>query len=413
MKAGLWTAVSCFLAAGLALMPTAEAQTPIPGEATYELIGTYDLQRLEQIGNADMRDFMASSTMPTEFIGKLAKPKYNVKLYRVIYPSVVPELENLPTRASGLVAIPDSGTNTMPLVSYQHGTVFDRTYVPSNPDASMETRIMLLQFAAQGYIVIGADYFGRGQSTLPDSYLVRDSTQQAGVDLYIAARDFLKAQRISVSHFFVSGWSQGGWVSMQYLYKLQSLGVKVSAAAVASAPVDVYLTMNRWMSNPQPVDAVYLPGVAAIQLQSQEFYHRQQGLLEAAVRPEYVQASRDLYAGRIDFETFFKKTPPKLAAFIKPEFAQSGFTGLTPYWQVLQTNQAYRWRSDVPTRVYWGGMDEVTPKAISFLPEAVQSLLGGAAVTTVDAGAKADHRAIYVFGAIDQKAWFDRLAGRN
>jgi hypothetical protein len=39
--------------------------------------------------------------------------------------------------------------------------------------------------------------------------------------------------------------------------------------------------------------------------------------------------------------------------------------------------------------------------------------LGGAAVTTVDAGAKADHRAIYVFGAIDQKAWFDRLAGRN
>lgn len=409
MRFLFWCLAACLSVAS----PVLAQPTPIPGEATYELIGTYDLPRLEQIGNADLRAFMASSTMPTQFDGKLAKPKYKVKLYRVMYPSVVPEQDNRPTRASGLVAIPEIGTSTMPLVSYQHGTVFDRSYVPSNPDASMETRVMLLQFASQGYIVIGADYFGRGQSTLPDSYLVRESTQQAGVDLFIAARDFLASQKITVSHFFVSGWSQGGWVSMQYLYKLQSLGVKVSAAAIASAPVDIYLTVNRWMSNPQPVDAPYLPGVAAIQLQAQEFYHRQQGLLEAAVKPEYVQAARDLYTGRIDFETFFKKTPPKLVDFIKPEFAKSGFTGQTPYWQVLQSNQAYRWRSDVPMRVYWGGQDEVTPKAIAFLPEAVQSLLGGATVKTIDAGAIADHRAVYIHAAIDQKDWFDQLAGRR
>lgn len=387
----------------------AEAQTLIPGAATYELIGTYDLARLEKIRTTDLSEFMASSTMPRDFDGKLAKPKYPVKLYRVIYPSVVPEHENVPTLASGLVAIPDSGASAMPLVSYQHGTVFDRSYVPSNPDASMETRVMLLQFASQGYIVIGADYFGRGQSTLPDSYLVRDSTQQAGVDMFIAARDFLRAQKITPTHFFVSGWSQGGWVSMQYLFKLQSLGVKVSAAAVASAPVDIYLTMNRWNANPQPVDAVYLPGVIAIQLQAQEYYHREQGLAAAAIRPDYLQAARDLYTGRIDFETFFKKTPPKVADFLKPEFIQSGATGLTPYWQVLQNKQAYRWKSDVPLRVYWGGKDEVTPKAIAFLPETVQGLLGGAAVKTIDAGAQADHRGIYIFGAIDQKEWFDGI----
>ena len=387
----------------------AEAQTLIPGAATYELIGTYDLARLEKIRTTDLSEFMASSTMPRDFDGKLAKPKYPVKLYRVIYPSVVPEHENVPTLASGLVAIPDSGASAMPLVSYQHGTVFDRSYVPSNPDASMETRVMLLQFASQGYIVIGADYFGRGQSTLPDSYLVRDSTQQAGVDMFIAARDFLRTQKITPTHFFVSGWSQGGWVSMQYLFKLQSLGVKVSAAAVASAPVDIYLTMNRWNANPQPVDAVYLPGVIAIQLQAQEYYHREQGLAAAAIRPDYLQAARDLYTGRIDFETFFKKTPPKVADFLKPEFIQSGATGLTPYWQVLQDKQAYRWKSDVPLRVYWGGKDEVTPKAIAFLPETVQGLLGGAAVKTIDAGAQADHRGIYIFGAIDQKEWFDGI----
>jgi hypothetical protein len=72
--------------------------------------------------------------------------------------------------------------------------VFDRSQVPSNPDASMETRLVLAAFAAQGYIVNGADYFGRGQSDLPDSYLVRQSTQQANLDMLLAARDFLAAR---------------------------------------------------------------------------------------------------------------------------------------------------------------------------------------------------------------------------
>ena len=165
--------------------------TAISGNADYELIGTYDLPRLEQVFTTDLDDFMASSTLPTGFRGKFAPPKYPVKLYRVHYRSVVPELDNRPTRASGLVAIPDTGETAMPLVSYQHGTIFDKSYVPSNPDASMETRVMLAVFAAQGYIVIGADYFGRGDSDLPDSFLVREATQQAGVDMFLTARDML------------------------------------------------------------------------------------------------------------------------------------------------------------------------------------------------------------------------------
>ena len=123
------------------------------------------------------------------------------------YRSVVPEFGNRPIVASGLVAVPESGARSMPVLSYQHGTVFDRSQVPSNPDASMETRLVLAAFAAQGYIVIGADYFGRGQSDLPDSYLVRQSTQQANLDMLLAARDFLAARGIDTTRLFLSGWS--------------------------------------------------------------------------------------------------------------------------------------------------------------------------------------------------------------
>ncbi|TFU03573.1 hypothetical protein EUV02_10465 [Polymorphobacter arshaanensis] len=379
---------------------------------TYELIGSYDKARLDKILSSELQNFMSSSTVPHEFDGKFAPARYDVRLYRVTYRSVVPELGNRPTVASGLVAIPQNGVRgaqTLPVVSYQHGTVFDKSWVPSNPDSSAETRIMIAAFAAQGYVVIGADYFGRGISDLPDSYLVKRSTQQAAYDMLLAANDVLKAQQVTPGKLFVSGWSQGGWGTMVFLQRLEELGVKVTAAAAASAPVDVYLTINRWMGNPQPIDAVYLPGCAALQLQAQEYYLQQGGLTESAINPQYLAASRAFYAGEMSWEDFMKATGPKLTGFMRPEFVAAGAIGTAPYWRVLQDNQAYRWKSVTPLRAYIGGSDEVTPEYIGKLPEATQALLGGAPATTINAGAKADHRGVFIFGVLDQKVWFDSL----
>lgn len=272
---------------------------------------------------------------------------------------------------------------------------------------------MIAQFAAQGYVVVAADYFGRGISDLPDSYLVKGSTQQAGSDMFFTALDMLKNLNIKTSQLFLSGWSQGGWVTMQYLKKLESLNIRVTATAIASAPVDISLTANRWFNNYQPVDAIYLPGCVALLLQAQEFYHEQLGLTESAIQPRYLQASRDLYNNIISWEEFSKLTPSKLSEFIRPEFARSGFVGGTPFWRVLENNDAYRWRTVTPLRSYYGGMDEVTPIYVGQLPENTQKLLGGAPATSVDAGTRADHRAVFIYGVIDQKKWFDALAGMN
>ncbi len=379
----------------------------------YELIGTYDQKKLDQILGSELDAFMSSSTQPKAFQNKFVPAKYAVKLYRVRYRSVIPEFNNQPTVASGLLAIPQTGAQSFPLVSYQHGTVFDKKFVPSNPSQSMETSIMLAAFASQGYVVVGADYFGRGLSDLPDSYLVKDSTRQATFDMLWSAKDILDSMGIKISHFFMSGWSQGGWVTMQFLKKLNIVGIDVTAVAAASAPVDIYLTMNRWLNNYQPVDAVYLPGVLALQLQAQEFYTGQVGLLESAVKQEYLKLSRDLYQGIIDWETFYKATPPKLQDFMRPEFAKSGTLGDSPYWQTLDKNQAYRWKSEVPLRTYYGGLDEVTPKVIGQLPEGTQKLLGGASTQSIYAGDQADHRGVFVFGVIDQKVWFDSFISKS
>ena len=167
--------------------------------------------------------------------------------------------------------------------------------------------------------------------------------------------------------------------------------------------------MNRWLNNPQPIDAVYIPGCATLQIFAQEYYYQQSGLAAAAIRPEYLEVARSFYEGSIDFETFAAQTPPKLPDFLRPEFARSGYVGSSPYWRVLDTSQGYRVRSTTPLRVYYGGKDEVTPADIAFLPEQTQKIVGGAEVKTVYAGDDADHRGVFLFGVIDQKAWFDEL----
>lgn len=408
----------CFMSVAAWFGPASPSSAQTPGYTRvgpgieYRLIGTYDVARLDRILGAELDEFMASSTMPTEFRGKFPPARFGVKLYKVRYASVVPEWNNRPTIASGLVAVPDDGAKTLPVVSYQHGTVFDRSYVPSNPDSSMETRIMIARFASQGYAVIGADYFGRGDSTLPDSYLVKNSTQQATYDMLQAAKAVLESLGRTPDRLFISGWSQGGWVTMALLQKLEALGAPVTAAAAASAPVDIRVTVTRWMNNPQPIDAAYLPGVLAIQLQAHENYHGLPGLAETAIRPEYLAASRDLFAGRSDFTTFFNATKPTLAEFLKPEFRASADTAESAYWRRLDDNEAYRRRSKTPLRAYQGGKDEVTPIGIARLPEMTQSMLGGVPVKTVDVGPDADHRAVFIGAVLDQKPWFDGMLGR-
>jgi hypothetical protein len=149
--------------------------------------------------------------------------------------------------------------------------------------------------------------------------------------------------------------------------------------------------------------------VLTLQLQAYAAYHGAPGFEASTIRPGYVGAARDLYAGRIDFETFYARTTPKLADFMTEDFRAAIAAGRGAYWQILDASEAYRWRRVTPLRIWHGGADEVTPLTIARLPDQTQALLGGASTEAVDAGPKADHRAVFIRAVLDQKEWFDGL----
>ncbi len=409
------------LAAGLAAAPVGRAEdgfTPVKSSVRYRKIGVYDQARLTAILESDLDAFLTGSTMKRgEFTGVFAAPRHAVTLYEVQFDSVIPEWGNAPTLSGGLLAIPDDGQTSHPLVSYQHGTVFGLDQVPSRPDNSYETRLVLAAFASQGYVVIGADYFGLGTSRVgpggrraPNSFIVPEGTVQAMLDHFRASGEVLAALGQRTPQTFLYGWSQGGWSTMQFLRRLEALQIPVTAAATVSAPVDTAAAFRRPLANPRHEDAAWVKGCINNMIWAYEEYGRMPGFAAAAIRPEHLAASRRFYEGDLDWQTFNAALPGPAPDMLWPEFVATAATGQGRFWEALDQTSAYRWRIKTPLRCYAGDADEAIPAAVSRLVVDFDRLLGGTGVEFFSAGPRADHRASFVQATLDLKPWFDSSA---
>lgn len=405
MQVAATSSVGAALASsGLVSRAKATGDTASPTGFHAELFDTYDVARLNEILTTELAEF-------SDFAITYPPAQVGVNLYRITYPSVVPEQNNRPTQASGLVAVPEAAQGILPVMMYQHGSVFGKEDVPSFPENSTETRLMIANFAGQGYMVIAADYFGKGISPEPNSYIVKASTQQACLDMLFAAQTLSGELGVEMGSLFLSGWSQGGWSALVFLNRLESVGVPVTAAAIASGPPDLYAMVNRWANNAQEIDAVYIPPLIAIMLHAFEAYYGLPGFTTSAIKPEYQQVARQLYTNERTYEDVESEFPTRLPDMLQAEFMAAVAAGDDRFSHLLQESHGYRWRMKTPMRVYHGGSDEVTPAYIGQLPVGYQQVIGGAEVTAVDAGDNADHRSVFLFAMTDQKAWFDaRLA---
>jgi len=392
-----------------------EAFTPVKSSVRYRKIGVYDKARLAAIVEKELDAFLAGSTMKRgEFKGAFTPPRHAVTLYEVQFDSVIPEWNNEPTVSGGLLAVPDDGNSSHPLVSYQHGTVFGLEEVPSRPDNSFETRLVLAAFASQGYVVIGADYFGLGTSRVgpggrraPNSFIVPEGTVQAMLDHFRASGEVLAALGQKTPQTFLYGWSQGGWSTMQFLRQLETLEIPVTAAATVSAPVDPAAAFRRPLANPRREDAAWIKGCINNMIWAYEEYGRMPGFAASAIRPEHLAASRKFYDGDLDWQAFNTGLPATAMAMLQPEFVATAASGRGRFWETLDLTGAYRWRISTPLRAYAGDADEAIPAEVSRMVIDFNRLLGGTSVEFFSAGERADHRASFIQATLDLKPWFD------
>ncbi len=372
----------------------------VSSDVQYEFIGRWDADKLNTILTDDTPKFFGVAVRYTA-------AKNAVKLYRVTYSSVVPERGNKPIVATGLVAVPDIAGTSFPMVSYQHGTVYGKQEVPSFPDKSPETQLMLAQFAGQGYIVIGADYFGMGLSKEPEGYMVKASHQQATYDMLLASRAVLADLKLSNTKLFIGGWSQGGFITMAFLEKLEAAGVKIDAAATASAPVDVQVVLNGFLSFPRKNDAAWVNSLFILSSFAFENYYGVPGLSRSLFNDEYYDLARKVYL-REPFNV--ADVPTDLHKLIKPDYFNAQFFAESAYGKLVAQTQAYRWVIKSPVRNYYGEADEAIAVGVGQLAMTYQRAMGnGNPVIEAVSTGQTLHRGTYATAVPQWKKWFDGL----
>jgi alpha-beta hydrolase superfamily lysophospholipase len=264
---------------------------------------------------------------------------------------------------------------------------------------------MLAQFAGQGYIVIGADYFGMGSSQEPEGYMVKASHQQATYDMLMASRAVLDHMKITATRLFLGGWSQGGFVTMALLEKLERAGVKVDAAATASAPVDVAMALKGFLMFPRKNDASWVNSLFILSSFSFENYYGVPGLARSLIADEYYEVARKAYL-REPYNA--ADVPADLHKLLRADYFNAQFFETSAFGKLAAETTAYRWVIASPVRNYFGEADEAISTGLGQLAMTYQRATGNGnpQVEAISTG-KTSHRGTYATAVPQWKVWFD------
>lgn len=407
----------------------------IPGahaaNAVFTFLKTVPAHELNLVLTEERAAFMKhTGAQPPYAMPRPSKATQDVDIYTVEYDSSVPEQGHRTVRVTGLLALPKGrSSGSLPLMSYQHGTVFGKYEVPSfafrreNPsglphyDAAYETRYMVALFAGNGFAVMAADYVGMGgHAQEPEAYFVKEATQQVNHDLYLNVQTFLRQKDIATSRLFLGGWSLGGLNTTGFLQKLESAGVKVDAAFTASAPSDPFAALNGLMYFPrQGIDAVWLNTIVALTVFSYEHYYARPGLARSVIHPDHYAALESIYHRRYGSEAdllamFQRFGPLPLIGYFRPEYRDPAHFANSAYGELLRRNETYRQLFRTPLKMFYGSRDEVLKEPIATLASTYQNILIGqpdAAGNRVETRRVpgADHRATFITAAPEALDW--------
>ncbi len=187
-----------------------------------------------------------------------ATPLYDVQAWRVVYRTI--DSQGALVEASGLLGLPVKAAGAAsPVVSYQHGTIFNNARAPSQNIKATEPGLLL---ASLGYLTVSPDYVGYGVSQgKPHPYLQAVPTAASVVDLITAARVWRQRQGVRGNgQLFLVGYSEGGYATMaahRALQASQSVHLAQLAAVLpAAGPYHVGETLDRLLDRVRDENAL-------------------------------------------------------------------------------------------------------------------------------------------------------------
>lgn len=286
---------------------------------------------------------IAAAIADKESLAQDLVPRYGVRSYRLEY--ITSDADGKEVRASGLVSLPIKPAGAQsPVLSYQHGTIFQDAKAPSNNAVASEVAVVL---ASLGYIVLAPDYVGFGVSKgTPHPYLLAAPSAAVTIDFLTAARTWRGQAGVADNgQLFLTGYSEGGYVTMAAHRALQQSGSphlqQLRMAVLGAGPYNVQATMDGLVDvvrAEQPVIGALLnPGLLRY-------------LGPSVQREVYRLLLRALIPGDADvaYDTRF------IDRFLADDARY-----------LDEVSSVYDWKPNLPVRLYHGRDDRTVPYASS------------------------------------------------
>ncbi len=322
--------------------------------------------------------------------------------------------------ASGLVCLPATTKSNRPVISYQHGTIFQNSDAPSHFLTSTEGAIGAV-LAGLGFISVLPDYLGFGDSAgMLHPYLHAQTLASATVDMNRAARAFLIDPAVNATmngQLFLAGYSEGGYATLatqRLMEQSLSLEFPLTASEPGDGPYDLTGTAVYDVSLANQVE----PAFTAFFLKAYDSLYNDPSQIDyyfaSAATVTVVNTYFDGTHTRSQISNALGgpgvATTALLNSIFVTSYLDSGEASLKAH---IAANDIYNWAPAVPTHLFHGQGDTIVPYFNATTAQTTMTKNGSTSVTIVDCnagGAATTHDNCAIPFAIDAITYFKTLA---
>ena len=288
--------------------------------------------------------------------------QYGFWLYKVTYETV--DIHGDYHIATGSICYPrvdwpQIANQAFPILSYQHGTVVEKSSVTSETGEWILPAIL----TGSGYVYVEPDYLGLGGSEGMHPYQLAEPYGTAVVDLLRATRQFAAEndQFQLNSQLFLAGYSEGGYASMA-THKIIERDYRDEFEVTVSFPMAGAYSMSGIMTDVmlsytpygQPF---YFPYVLISYIES----YPNIGIIEDYILPEYLFII-DMFDGYHSSGEINNAMPSIPITIMDPDSVTSFEENPNHTLRnALRENDLWDWLPQAPVYLFHGLGDEVVP----------------------------------------------------
>jgi len=289
--------------------------------------------------------------------------KYGYWLYKITYETV--NIYNEPHFATGILSyprvdFPDYPNEAFPVISYQHGTVVEKSSVSSVNGEWLLSAIL----TGAGYVYVEPDYLGLGDSKCRHPYQLKEPYGTAGIDLLRAVRNYAINENFQFminDQLFLIGYSEGGYATMamhQIIERDYSNEFNIMISFPMAGAYSMSGIMADLMISQVPYgEPFYFPYVLFSYLES----YPNIGLAEEYLLPEYLFLE-DMFDGYHSSVEINYSMPSIPISIMKPEEIENFESDFeNPLRLALQENDIWDWEPLAPIHLFHGLGDELVP----------------------------------------------------